>query len=330
MNRIELLTGHSGKQQRVIEIGPWYQPLLPKKAGYDVTILDVYPAEILRRRALADPSLPTGCEKFIEDVDLVGSACDIAELVASAGIPADFDHIVASHAFEHLPDPIRFLQGCEKVLAPGGMLSMAIPDKRGCFDYFRPVSSLAELLAAYLEKRKKPTLAQVFERWSLHARWRRGDGGEQISFPVNTPPQEIQPFDTLVEAYAEWQAAIEGWDDSYRDTHCWVLTPANFALILFDLQTLGLVSLTIKNCTLCGGEFIVHLEKAPQLLPQRSSPERQRVRRELLLAALAEAGLPATAEPRAAAAARLKRFVAGMLQLRHIFLSRRPEKGARR
>jgi len=122
MNRIELLTGHIGKQQRVIEIGPWYQPLLPKKAGYDVTILDVYPAEVLRRRALADPSLPAGCEKFIEEVDLVGSACDIAELVASAGIPADFDHIVASHAFEHLPDPIRFLQGCEKVLAPGGML----------------------------------------------------------------------------------------------------------------------------------------------------------------------------------------------------------------
>jgi len=54
-----------------------------------------------------------------------------------------FDWIIASHVIEHVPCVISFLRDCESVLKPDGVLSLAIPDKRRCFDKLREKSSLA-------------------------------------------------------------------------------------------------------------------------------------------------------------------------------------------
>ena len=91
---------------------------------------------------------------MIEDVDLVGSSTHIGELVRARGEAGTFDYVVSSHNFEHLPNPIRFLQGCAEALRPGGILSMAIPDRRACFDYFRPVTRLSDWIQAFVEDRK--------------------------------------------------------------------------------------------------------------------------------------------------------------------------------
>lgn len=40
---------------------------------------------------------------------------------------------------------------------------MAIPDRRACFDFFRPFSSLAAWLEAYFENRTRPTNAQILK-----------------------------------------------------------------------------------------------------------------------------------------------------------------------
>lgn len=290
MNRRNLLVGHIGKHQQGIEIGPWLHPLLPKREGFAVTTLDVFPTEELKRRARLDPNLADVSEESIETVDLVGSACDIGEIVARHNRLATFDYIVASHAFEHLPDPIRFLQGCEAVLRPGGILSMAIPDKRGCFDHFRPVSTLAEMLAAFFEQRRQPTPAQIFERWSLHGRWCPRNGNESISFSRSVPQQEIEPYDSLHQAYSEWKETLQNPAPQYRDTHCWVLTPAAFQLILLDLQTLGLTHLQCVRLVDCDSEFVVHLEKPVTPPAPLTNEERQRLRRQFLHAMVAESG----------------------------------------
>ena len=49
---------------------------------------------------------------MIEEVDLVGSCTHIGKLVRARGEAGKFDYIVSSRNFEHLPNPIRFLQGC--------------------------------------------------------------------------------------------------------------------------------------------------------------------------------------------------------------------------
>jgi SAM-dependent methyltransferase len=121
---------------------------------------------------------------------LFGSSTEIFDIVAARGELSSFDYIISSHNFEHLPNPINFLQGCEKVHKPRGYLSMTLPDKRACFDDFRPISTLGSWLDAYLENRSRPTPAQSFEQSSLHCRYST-EGDEFSSFEINKDPARI-------------------------------------------------------------------------------------------------------------------------------------------
>lgn len=133
MDRLEMLRAGIGLDADVLEIGPYFNPIAPRREGYRVTTIDVFDADELRTRAAGDPNLGPTHVASIEDVDLVGSACDVADLtVAKYGAGRRFAWILSSHNFEHLPNPIRFLQQCAAVLDTNGTLRMAVPDKRYC------------------------------------------------------------------------------------------------------------------------------------------------------------------------------------------------------
>jgi SAM-dependent methyltransferase len=249
------------KEQVGIEVGPWFAPIAPKKEGYNCRALDLFDAATLRRKAQSDPAVPKERIPEIEEVDLIGSAGAIADLVAERGALGTFDYIISSHNFEHLPDPIRFLQGCEKVLKQGGILSMAIPDRRLCFDYFRPHTTLSAWLEAYFESRDRPTFAQVFEQNTLRSSMDR-DGKPVTSWLLFDDPHGVAPFRTLQEAFDSWTASVAGPDSEYRDVHCWVFTPASFELLIRDLEFLKLVNFEIVDVSPpIGNEFVVHLRK---------------------------------------------------------------------
>ena len=38
---------------------------------------------------------------------------------------------------------------------------MAIPDRRACFDYFRPLTRLSDWIQAFVEDRSRPSSAQI-------------------------------------------------------------------------------------------------------------------------------------------------------------------------
>src|SRR3954469_3901878 len=127
MDRRDAILKYATKQQRGIEIGPWFNPIAPKREGYQCLALDVFDSQTLRQRAAVDPNISHEAAEMIEEVDLVGSSTHVGELVRARGEAGSFDYIVSSHNFEHLPNPIRFLQGCADAVKPGGVLSMAIP-----------------------------------------------------------------------------------------------------------------------------------------------------------------------------------------------------------
>src|SRR5215468_6748097 len=160
-----------------IEIGPWHSPLAPKRDGYKSISLDVFDTATLRRRAVEDPHLDEAHVARIEEVDVIGAAQEIAEL-AAAKLGPDFacDYVLSSHNLEHIPDPIRFLQGCERILRRNGVVSLAIPDHRCCFDYFRAPSTTTDWLSAYFEKRTRPTSAQWFHQNATHCRLKKCNG----------------------------------------------------------------------------------------------------------------------------------------------------------
>jgi predicted SAM-dependent methyltransferase len=154
---------------------------------------------------------------------------------------------------------ITFLQECERLLKPNGVLSLVIPDKRYCFDYFNPVTWTGELLDAYEQKRKHPSPGKVFDHYA---------GASKRNGKIAWGQNETGTFSLLHDidqARETWEMARTTSD--YMDVHNWRFTPSSFRLILSDLQTLGLTGLTVvKEFDTVGCEFHVTLRKTPPTL----------------------------------------------------------------
>ena len=262
MDRRSQVLKYITKEQKGIEIGPWFAPISPKKEGYNCLSFDVFDAETLRNTAREDPFIDNKLVDEIEAVDIVGSSVNIATEIEKRGELGQFDYVVSSHNIEHIPNPIKFLQGCEQVLKPGGCLSMAVPDKRVCFDYFRPLSTLGSWLAAYFENRDRPTPIEHFEQSSLHCRF-FVDDEERTGFSLDDDPRKIRNLPTVTEAYEDLKKKFSSGDTTYYDTHCWTFTPSSFSLIMLDLSLIGLTRLVdVETTSAFGNEFHVHLKKS--------------------------------------------------------------------
>lgn len=268
MQREQEIVRHIANGTRGIEVAPWIRPIVPPDGEREVVVLDVFDRQTLRARAEFDPQIDNTMIGQISEVDLVGSACEIAELTQQRfGPEAKFDFVISSHNFEHLPDPVRFLRGCQTLLAPGGIVSMAVPDKRACFDFFRPLSSTGEMLQAFHERRERPTFAQTFAQIAYAARLRQGSS-ESGAFSVDDNPNQIALRGDAAAAYAQWLGWLDTRDTNYHDTHCWTFTPSSLELILTELTLLELIDFDIVSVTKPAGcEFFVHLRKRPRDAP---------------------------------------------------------------
>jgi SAM-dependent methyltransferase len=261
MDRREQIAKHVSHEMRGIEIAPWHSPIAPKREGFNCIALDVFDTPTLRQRARDEPQVDKASIERIEEVDIVGSAADIEQLVGARGELGTFDYIVSSHNFEHIPNPVKFLRGCSRVLKPDGMLSMAVPDKRGCFDYFRPHSTTGDFIEAFFEERKQPTPLQVFQSLSLYATV-DGDAARFV-FDQREDPSRVKANEVLDSSFAAWRARLDGSDGAYVDAHCWTFTPSSFCLLAVELRRLELSDFDLLEVITPGGaEFFAHLRNA--------------------------------------------------------------------
>ena len=157
MTRFELLHSWINREGFGLEIGPLHAPIAPKRDGWRVETLDHADADTLRTRYRNSPDVDAS---LIEDVDYVSDGRSLAEVVGGRN---RYDWILASHVAEHVPDFLGFLLDCETILKSSGKLVLALPDKRQCFDAFRPPSRTGEVLQAHLEKRARHTPGQGFD-----------------------------------------------------------------------------------------------------------------------------------------------------------------------
>jgi len=116
-----------------LEIGALHQPLaLPP--GAQVKYVDrLQVAELRRQYPELDP-LPLVQVDIIDDGERLGSVPDASQ-----------DFVIANHFLEHCGDPIGSFGTLLRVLKPGGLIYMAIPDKRFTFDQERPLTTLEHL-----------------------------------------------------------------------------------------------------------------------------------------------------------------------------------------
>jgi GT2 family glycosyltransferase/predicted SAM-dependent methyltransferase len=116
--------------------------------------------------ALHNP-LPVGSEarvKYVDRFDKAGLYEHYPELLRFALVDVDIvddgeklptvnensqDFLIANHFLEHAEDPFSTLKNLLRVLKPGGLLFMALPDKRYTFDCNRETTQLEHLIEDY-------------------------------------------------------------------------------------------------------------------------------------------------------------------------------------
>src|SRR4051812_37497434 len=89
---------------QAMEIGPSFEPTIPKRDGYNVRILDHED-----QARLVEKYKPHSVDvSKIEPVDLIWRGENIQSLVGAQ----KFDAIVAAHVIEHAPDFVQMLTDC--------------------------------------------------------------------------------------------------------------------------------------------------------------------------------------------------------------------------
>ncbi len=252
LNRNDKVLCSIDQTMRILELGPLTTPIAPKSDGWLTTVVDHASREQLLDKYRADPNVDTSA---IVDVDIVWSHGTL-----DAAVPRElhgtFDAFIASHVFEHIPDPIGLLRSLEQVLRPTSVVSLVIPDKRFCFDFFRPLSTVGGLLEAHARQAVRHSQSAVFDQVAYGI---RADG--EIAF-THRRLGDIEFADSLEHAKVVSDTHAVAEEAPYVDVHGWVFTPSSFALAMLELSALNAIDFTIvRSFASEGFEFCVTLRR---------------------------------------------------------------------
>lgn len=223
--------------------------------------------------ALASPVVPPGTPgiRYVDHVDTAGLRAkyaadpnvDLTRLVPVSHVwdgggeslarelqGAPVRYVVASHVFEHLPNPIGWLQRLASLLAPGGVVGLIVPDMRYTFDGQRRPSAIPEVLEAWLQDLRRPSIRQVLDHFvhktqvpqeaGAAALW--ADPGLRQRVARSHPHLLRELGHAGVRAYAGKIAEGE-----HIDAHCHVFTPDSFTTLMSEIDALGLLPLTLTQ-----------------------------------------------------------------------------------
>ena len=225
----------------VLELGPFDSPFC---SGKNVKYFDVLNADGLRKRAKE-----VGRNGIVpKHIDYVSPTGDLTI------IDQKFDIVFSSHVIEHQPDFIKHLQLIEGMLKDEGLYILLIPDKRYCFDYYLPASSLSSIMTAFVEKHTVHSFKSLMEHRCMTTHnvpflhWLGEHGSQTID------------HDSFTKCLDEYMAS----NGKYIDVHAWQFTPDSFAYIIETLHQLNIINLSLyRICNTIWGrpEFCSVLRK---------------------------------------------------------------------
>ena len=232
MDRQGFLARHVGLSGlAAIEIGALDHPVLaPGAAG--VGYLDHLDTPGLRAKYRNDPAVDK--ERIVE-VSHVWSGGPMSSAVP-AGLRVDL--LVASHVFEHIPDPVGWLLDARRLLRDDGRIFLVLPDRRFTFDLKRRDTALTDWLGWHLRRLDRPAPDQVFDHFAgvcAVSTSRAWGGADEAEFPAMQDARVAHDLAVSVAA---------GGD--YLDVHCSVFTPFHFVALCRALSRLGLFPYRIE------------------------------------------------------------------------------------
>ena len=260
MDRREFLYSNINKESKILEFGPYYSPIYPKKDGYRTETVDAFSKDVLIEIAKNNPVIQD--YSAIEEVDYVCTH-NYAEFI---GKRRYYDLIAASHVIEHTTDIISFLTDCSTLLDDEGIIRLIIPDKRYSFDTFKEVTSTRAVIDQH-KYRKNATvhsLGTIVEQKMRACVVESGNTympnsaffymKEKMILPELDSESIIGGLRTNIQTFSE---------DEYIDVHSWIVTPKTFEIMIYELNELGYIDLVVDRiytrprCV----EFYVQLRK---------------------------------------------------------------------
>lgn len=92
------------------------------------------------------------------------------------------DYVASSHVLEHVANPVAALAEWYRVLRPGGLIYLVVPDRRHTWDHTRPRTTVDHLLEDYT-RGTTPSDATHIDDFALGSDWRL--------FSPSTPPEDV-------------------------------------------------------------------------------------------------------------------------------------------
>jgi hypothetical protein len=253
VNRQSRILKHINADGPGIEIGPCHSPVATKRKGFNVEIIDHLDREGLIKK-YSGQRINTD---NIEEVDHVWHGQTYAELT---GRHHYYDWVIASHVIEHTPDLVAFIRQCDEILNQTGVLSLVIPDKRYCFDKFRPITSLSHVIDRHLAGVDRHSPGSVAEYYLNVVRCEGEDAWDSRkagSLAFSHPPDAGQINYSRAKEAGEW-----------LDVHAWCFVPHAFRLLIQDLYDLGLIQLKeLSFHPTVGCEFYMTLSREGEGMP---------------------------------------------------------------
>jgi SAM-dependent methyltransferase len=136
-----------------IELGALHSPF-PVPSSAQVEYVDRFSTAQLRAE------YPELADQPLVDVDRI----DDGERLATVPDRSQ-DFVIASHFLEHCEDPVGTVEAHLRVLRPGGVLLLALPDRRHSVDRHRPATTLEHLVVDH-EQGPEASRAGHYREWA--------------------------------------------------------------------------------------------------------------------------------------------------------------------
>jgi SAM-dependent methyltransferase len=246
--RIKNLIKNLDLSKTGLEVSPLYRPTVKKTNG-NVYYTDYCSAEESRRKHANYE------HEEIMDIDFVWTpGKDLSSCILNG---LKFDWAISSHVLEHVPNPIGWLLEVFEVMKVGGIFSIALPDKRFCYDKFRRETDAADLIDAWIRNQSIPSPYQLFDFLS-----RSVDGSGEYgcrSFDLANEFQDAKRHYTDKDAL---NYVMHSWKNGqYYDVHCSAFTPESFMAVFKQINNLGILNCEITEIVQGHEEFFVQVKK---------------------------------------------------------------------